>query len=217
MQLLDQYIKDAESKWLMNLHSYCKSLFEKTNIPSHDHTHHLRVWKYAKDILKSLNKSGNIDFNLVEESLIACIFHDTGLTKTLNEFHGLESKIICLQYFEQNKINKPKNLENILFAIENHDDKNYNHNTQQPDSLLSIVCNADDLDAFGKIGIIRYTEIYLLRGIKIDELPDYVIINLDKRFLNFERTYNEFPELLEKHTQRYLITRTFFEDLKNEL
>lgn len=217
MKLLEKHIRDAEHKWLNKLYSHCKSLFNETNIPSHDHTHHLRVWEYAKDILQSINKTYEIDSDLVEACLISSLFHDTGLTKTLNEYHGLESKTICIQYFEQNKIDKPDNFSNILYAIEKHDDKNYNKSNQKADSLLSIICNADDLDAFGKIGIVRYTEIYLLRGLQLDELQNAVITNLDKRFTNFKRIYNNFTELFEKHQQRYLTTRTFFEDLSKEL
>lgn len=73
---------------------------------------------------------------------------------------------ICIQYFEENKLPKPDRFEEILFAIENHDDKDYKQNNTEPNSVFSILCNADDLDAFGKVGIVRYTEIYLLR-----ELP----------------------------------------------
>ena len=129
----------------------------------------------------------------------------------------MESRKICKQYFDENKMKKPNQLEEILYAIEMHDDKDYKLNNNNPGSLLSILCNADDLDAFGKIGIIRYTEIYLLRGININELSQKVIENLDKRFLNFERTYQSFENLHQKHQKRYSITKEFFEQLSKEV
>lgn len=217
MQNLNEYIHQAEQKWLSALSNYCKNLFKDTNIPSHDHSHHLRVWEYSKEILKAISSSFEISYSLVESCLISSLFHDLGLTKTLSELHGLESKNICIQYFEENNIPKPDRFNEILYAIENHDDKDYRIQNQKPDSLLSILCNADDLDAFGKIGIIRYTEIYLLRGINLNELPKSVISNIDKRFLNFERTYQKFTQLYQKHHKRYLITKKFFEELKQEL
>lgn len=217
MQNLNEYIQQAEQKWLSALSNYCKNLFKDTNIPSHDHSHHLRVWEYSKEILEAISSSFEISYSLVESCLIASLFHDIGLTKTLSESHGLESKKICIQYFEEKDIQKPDRFNEILYAIENHDDKDYRIQNQKPDSLLSILCNADDLDAFGRIGIIRYTEIYLLRGINLNELPDSVIKNLDNRFSNFECSYKSFPELHKNHLQRYLTTKKFFEDLKEEL
>jgi HD superfamily phosphodiesterase len=214
---LKNNIQQAEKKYLSVLSNYCASVFNGTNIPSHDHSHHLRVWEYSKEILEAIYNSHQIDYELIESCLIASLFHDTGLTKTLSENHGNEGRKICIQYFEENKLPKPDKFEEILFAIENHDDKDYKQNITEPNSIFSILCNADDLDAFGKVGIVRYTEIYLLRGITLNQLPESVINNLDKRFINFKNTYQNFTKLYEKHHQKYLITRKFFQDLKDEL
>lgn len=216
MTKLEQYIVEAENKWLIRLYNYCQNLFSNKNIPSHDHTHHLRVWEYSKEIIQALDSAHEVNYELIESCLIASIFHDTGLTITLDENHGFESRKICEKYFSENNIETLENFEIILNAIEKHDDKNYKHSHPSPNSVLSIICNADDLDAFGKIGVIRYAEIYLLRGINLNELPDSVIGNLDKRFFNFEKIYKDFSELYEKHKIRYLITRRFFEELQNE-
>jgi hypothetical protein len=145
------------------------------------------------------------------------MFHDTGLTQNLNEFHGKESRKICSEYFDNVQIEKPENFETILHAIEMHDDKDYKLNSTSPRTLLSVLCNADDMDAFGRIGVIRYTEIYLLRGISTNELPHFVIKNLNKRFANFERTYKSHEALYEKHKERYMVTRKFFEKLQEEI
>ena len=217
MNNLEKNIKTAEDKWLNPLFNYCKLLFEKVNIPSHDHSHHVRVWEYSKEILKAIQFKDVVNYDLVESCLISSFFHDTGLTINLNENHGSESKKLCLEYFEKNHIIKPKNFDKILYAIENHDDKDYKNNNHDPNSVLSIICNADDLDAFGNIGVVRYTEIYLLRGINLKDLPSSVIKNLDTRFYNFKRTYKSFTELYEKYKNRYLISRSFFENVMNEL
>lgn len=217
MEILKNHIQSAEKKWLEQLYNYCQKIFVNKKIPSHNHTHHLRVWEYAKEILIAINDSFEISYNLVESCLIASLFHDTGLTKTLDENHGYESKKICENYFKNNNIEIPANFEEILYAIEKHDDKDYKLYNYAPDSVLSILCNADDLDAFGKIGVIRYTEIYLLRGINLNELPKLVIKNLDKRFANFEKTYKSLFELYNNHKNRYLITRKFFEESQKEL
>jgi len=124
--------------------------------------------------------------------------------------------LICENYFDHNNIEKPENFIQILDAIEKHDDKNYT-NKQAPKSILSILCTADDIDAFGLIGVIRYSEIYMLRGLNMNQLSDSVIKNLDKRFTHFESTYKFLPYLYEKQYKKYQITRKFFEALENEI
>jgi len=217
MNNIQYHIKAAEEKWLNTLFSYCKKIFDGKQIISHDHTHHLRVWEYAKEILNAINASNNLDYNFVEATLIASLFHDTGLTQNLNENHGKESSTICSDYFEGNNIEKPANFKEILHAIEMHDDKDYKLNSTSPETVLSVLCNADDMDAFGRIGVLRYTEIYLLRGISPNELPHFVIKNLNKRFANFERTFKSYKSFYEKHKERYMVTRKFFEKLQEEI
>lgn len=217
MNDLKTYIQIAERNWLERIYNYCEKLFIDKKIPSHDHTHHLRVWKYSKEILFTLSSSSVIDTGFIQACLLASFFHDTGLTINLGEIHGKESKEICIRYFEENKLPKPNYFEEILYAIEKHDDKDYKLDNIDPGSILSILCTADDLDAFGNIGVIRYTEIYLLRGFSLAELPNHVIKNLDKRFLNFEKVYRDFSDLYLKHKERYLLTRNFFAALQEEL
>jgi len=213
---LEHNISLIENKYLNTFSNYCMRLFSHSHIPSHDHTHHLRVWKYSKEILRTLSKDYTITDNLIESCLIASMFHDTGLSINHNENHGIESRKICNNFFSENSIPKPKKFNDTLNAIEKHDDKNYKDINSSPETVLSIICNADDLDAFGKIGVIRYTEIYFLRGTNLNDLPKLVIQNLDKRFLNFERTYKQFTNFYEKYKERYLITRVFFQEMIRE-
>jgi len=216
MKDLNQLFLIIEEKRFEKLYLACKELFTKTNIPSHDHEHHKRVWNICKEIIVELNKTKEIDPSLLETCIIASFFHDTGLTKTLSENHGRESRLLCVKYFNENHIEKPENYDLILDAIEKHDDKEYKSKHSDPYSLLSILCSADDLDAFGRIGVVRYTEIYLLRGIELNKLPQAVIDNLDKRFANFKKHYGFIPILYKKYEIQYLITRDFFEEMDKE-
>lgn len=217
MEHLENHILKAENKWLKPLYTNCKSLFTDKKVQSHDHTHHLRVWEYCKEILQAIQHTSNINYNLVESCLMASLFHDVGLTKDISQNHGYESRLMCIRYFEDQQLVKPDHFEEILNAIEKHDDKEYKLKSTALNSITSILCCADDLDAFGNIGVIRYTEIYLLREVALNELPELVIKNIDQRFLNFEKTYKDFPELYTKHKERYWLTRNFFEALKKEL
>ncbi|MGE0090363.1 MAG: HD domain-containing protein [Bacteroidales bacterium] len=217
MTNLSEVIQTVENKWFDHLYGACKQIFNKTPIPSHDHEHHARVWSICKEILAELNNTQKPDCLLVEGCIIASFFHDTGLSINLGENHGKESKIICEKYFDDNQLEKPKNFDLIVEAIEKHDDKEYKNKNTDPYSLLSILCAADDLDAFGRIGIIRYVEIYLMRGINFNELPNAVIENLDKRFANFEKNYQHLPDLYKKYKNQYQIARDFFVELQKEI
>ncbi|MEE4198117.1 MAG: HD domain-containing protein [Bacteroidales bacterium] len=216
MNQTDNKINRAEEKWLMQLFRFCGSVFSKTNIPSHDHHHHFRVWNYCKEIIRELHFKVPVTDELVEGCIVASFFHDTGLSVTLNEYHGKESKKICQGYFRNHDLPVPENFDEILEAIEKHDNKNYPTKNFRPGSLYTILCNADDLDAFGRIGIVRYTEIYLMRGIKLHELTPLVIQNLDKRYRNFKNTYDQYQQLIQKHESRYRLTRKFFEEIQDE-
>lgn len=216
MKNINYLIEKTEQKWLNQLFQNCKDLFSETKIPSHDHTHHFRVWSYCKEIILALHQDVTVNYDLIERCIIAAFFHDTGLTQTLKENHGKESKEICKNYFISNHLDLPVNFNEILLAIEKHDDKNYQLNKNNAGSLFTILCNADDLDAFGNIGIVRYTEIYLMRGVNLRELPSLVIENLDKRFTNFQYSYQNYTNLINKHKSRYRITRKFFEEMQEE-
>ena len=54
---------------------------------------------------------------------------------------------------------------------------------EQP-GILPVLSAADDLDALGIIGIYRYTEIYLLRGIEPEKLGRLVLENVRHRLQN---------------------------------
>jgi len=103
----------------------------------------------------------------------------------------------------------------VLEVIEKHDDKQ--QTAKDKDSLMAILNAADDLDAFGVVGVLRYAEIYLLRDNNLKTLPDRVIKNLDKRFDNFKKAYGDLKSFAAKQKARYSYTRKFYTDLQQEL
>lgn len=209
-------IKEAETKWLNELYTFVSDLFKSTFIPSHNHRHHLRTWQNAKIILSHLTKEKyDFNFNQIEEVLIASLFHDTGLTQTLNEKHGKAGATICQNYFHK-RGNFFPGLNSVLEAIELHENKSFSVKVASPANLVTIISVADDMDAFGIIGIYRYAEIYFMRGISVDELGTQVLHNLQSRFKNIEINYLRFPHFLNEVSIIYNQTKSFYENLKEK-
>ena len=213
-------ISIAEGKWLSLLFNYSKEKFTIKPLPSHDHLHHARVWYYAKQILLALADIGEFySLQEVEAILIAVFFHDIGMTITREKSHGLESRKLCEQFFNAYPALCPVNLDMILKMIENHDDKEYanlNSSFEKP-SVAAILNIADDLDAFGNIGVYRYIEIYHFRGIKREELSLRILPNLETRFQHFEKQLQPLKDVFNKHHRRFEITRKFFVHLETDL
>jgi len=129
--------------------------------------------------------------------------------------HGKHSRDLCIQFLTRNYL--PENdFQDVLTAIENHDRKDYTGNTGAND-LLNILSVADDLDALGFIGIYRYLEIYLTRGINPEELGHMIKENAGKRFDNFIKTFGFTPELVNKQSKRYKILDSFFHEYNNQV
>ncbi len=103
----------------------------------------------------------------------------------------------------------------VLEAIENHDNKEYIDIYRN--DLLTVLSVADDLDAFGFIGIYRYMEIYLIRETDRNNLGLLINTNAGKRFGNFVKTVGKSKKLIEKHKQRYLILDNFFNKYTEQL
>ena len=210
-------ICDAENKYLPLLFDYCRSLFNGNRLPSHNHLHHYRVWQYAKDLLLGLSYEGR-QLSTIEISLLmlAVFFHDTGLTKTLDEDHGLESRKICEKFLIDNPGAFSFKVDEALKAIERHDKKQMyvkNSGDREMD-LLKILSVCDDTDAFGSIGILRYAEIYILRGISINILGTRVLKNMNYRIgLLISQKWIPGP-YLKKHSDRFRYAYDFYEKMK---
>ena len=211
-------ISKAEQQWLKPITSHLLSVYGRVHLPSHDPSHHLRVWAYCKELMHQLVVHEVTLGFTAEQALIASLFHDVGLTVDTSEFHGYQSRLLCEQFFSNNHQQPIEGLEEILYAIEHHDDKRFKNadSMHGPIDLVTLISTADDLDAFGLVGVFRYLEIYALRGIAIEDIPQKVLVNLGNRFANFEQSFGYIPAMLNKHNSRYGITRVFFEEMRND-
>lgn len=222
MEELLSKIHRIETKHLTNLYRHLESIFANVSLPSHDLQHHIRVWLHCRGLLIELHKAGlTITEQLIENALIACFFHDVGLTKTLDEQHGAEGAALCKQYISQIADLSDTQKTSIVKAVELHDDKSVKqHPVTKPDDMLNLgllVSTADDLDALGHIGVFRYTEIYLKRGIGIDQLPRKVMANVRNRFTSFTNAYSSLHRYSDRQRQRYREIMDFFTKLEGEI
>ena len=218
MDNLDSVISKAEQRWLKPITDHLQSVYNSAHLPSHDPSHHLRVWGYCKELLVYLDAhSVSLSFT-AEQVLIASLFHDVGLTVDTGEFHGFQSKLLCEQFFNNNPHLSIEGLEGILYAIEHHDDKRFKGDTPRHKSisLVTLISTADDLDAYGLVGVFRYLEIYAIRGVEIENIPQKVLANLGNRFANFDQSFGFVPALLAKHQIRCSVTKDFFEEMHND-
>ncbi|HDP54380.1 MAG TPA: HD domain-containing protein [Bacteroidetes bacterium] len=215
-------INSVEAKWLSPICSFVKTLYKSAHIPSHDISHHLRVWHICNNLVKRPLISQNLNPAISSEHLIvACLFHDTGLTVDKSERHGYASAKFCSDFFKKTPQLAVDNLRMVLYAIEHHDDKSIqqaNFKDLPPElQLTRILSTADDLDAFGLIGVYRYVEIYVLRGIALHHMPAKVLMNIANRHKNFTNLVGVNTAFYQKHTRRYAVTVDFFKGLQEEL
>lgn len=171
-----------------------------TILYSHDIEHHRRVWKYAGELFLS---AGPDDLH-AEKLIVASYLHDLGMATDRGERHGSASRELCKSFLERNKMDILL-YSDVLDAIANHDDKEYKNPSANNSHLLRILSAADDLDALGHIGVYRYLEIYLARGIDPGIIGYEIIRNASVRFANFESGFVNYPSLVEKHKLRFLI------------
>jgi hypothetical protein len=211
-------IETVEARWYSALYAHCEKLFEGVFLPSHDHLHHDRVWSQARSLLLLLERAGlTIPELLPEQLIITVFFHDTGLTLTSGEEHGRESRLLCEEFFRNSEQSTPQpekeSYRSILHAIENHDDKSPKPSAQYNKivpGLLKLLSTCDDMDAFGMMGIYRYAEIYLLRGIEPEQLPLKVSKNVRNRFENLKANFRELEEFIGVQESRFRQVYDFY-------
>ena len=196
--------------------------FSNFFLPSHDASHHKRVWMHGKEMLTSLFKINPfIDKALIEGLLISVFFHDQGMSLTRKIDHGKISRQLCEKFFDERKLEKPENFTQILNAIESHDIKtNGYYSTIRLDEapeLLTLLSIADDLDALGTIGIYRYAEIFLHRGMDIRKIGSKVLEDVGTRFNNFSKACNLCPDLIKRFNSRYTEIISFFDKYNQQL
>lgn len=218
MSPIDSTLKTVEEKWLNILFTHCKEIFSHAYLPSHDETHHHRVWLFAKQLIRELARANYVfDTNHVEKIILAVFFHDTGISVQTGPKHGKYSREFAEEFFKRSPQKPMDDPDEVLNIIEKHDDKEYPDNgnlaSASPNGLFSIVNTSDDLDAFGITGIYRYAEIYLLRGIEKKDLGEQVLANSKNRFLHFMNRYGFLKQFAEQQRIRFQILQKFYHDL----
>jgi HD superfamily phosphodiesterase len=161
---------------------------------AHQMDHLERVWERAERLGKRLNAD--------MESLVAIVYlHDIGRQYGL-EFHGPKSVEHAKNVLE--RINFPMSKrELVLRAIGTHD---YQTNPSERDSLeAKILYDADKLDAFGDIGIKRFTDKYLIEKRVEMSVPE-MLRGIDARWDTLM-----LPETKELTKDDYLRIKKHFE------
>jgi HD superfamily phosphodiesterase len=213
--LLSEKIATSESKYKKILEDFFISIYSATYLPSHGIDHHRRVWHYAKEILDQLNNHNFvIDQSLTDRLIIACYLHDSGMAVDPGIRHGTEGKKFCERFLRENNLLQ-YDFTDVLQTIENHDNKEYTV-INRPDELQTILSVADDLDAFGFIGIYRYLEIYIKRNKPPLELGSLITANCENRFNNFLATYGFLSLLAGRHSGRYEILNSYFKSYNEQ-
>lgn len=216
----DKLIRQIEEKWLRTLYDQCSKQFSSVHLPSHDETHHLRVWNYAKSLLQyAVKQEVSVSETDIERLMIAVFFHDQGMSQSMSKEHGQISRHICKAFFQTPNMQAPSGFDTILEAIEKHDQKDYSstHKATSDFDIQKLLNIADDLDALGIAGAYRYLEIYLLRNVKIELLSEAILTNLSSRFQHFSDTFAHTPALVKAQSHRYTATRNYFKDLNLQL
>lgn len=201
---ISQNILLAEKEILMPATTRLMSLFINTRLSGHNMDHHLRVWSNAKSIAEALVQKGE-EFSPreIKELMLAALFHDTGMVYDTGEFHGKAGADLFLTFTEFRSFNI--DLKKVALAIEKHDDKSYLQSNEERSSLLTILSAADDMDAFGITGFLRYWEIYLLRKTNIHSMASDIMKNALRRINFFRETWSNLDEILAETERRYEI------------
>lgn len=213
---LEKEIEAAESKFRQALENFFIEKWGDTKLASHDLTHHQRVWSNARSLLYEIQASEPEKIILAADKLlIACYLHDLGMAIDPGERHGIHSSKLVKEFIGLNGL-QLSHFTEVIEAVENHDNKK--STVLAADfNLSTLLASADDLDAFSYIGIYRYLEIYLARGIHPQHIGFEIIKNAGKRFANFEVTFKGYRKLIDKQRKRYLILYKFFEGYNREI
>jgi HD superfamily phosphodiesterase len=209
-------VESAELQFKQILEDFFVAIYDEKSLSSHGIDHHRRVWNNAKELLAIKSETGNkFPFDFTSKLIIACYLHDIGMSVDSGIRHGRHSRNLCADFLS--KCSLPlMEFEDLLETIENHDNKEYTGNSEG-NELLTILSVADDLDAFGFWGIYRYSEIYLIRGIRPDLLGEKIIENAAKRFDHFKRNFGSNNSLVHKHQDRFNILIRFFKEFNKQV
>jgi HD superfamily phosphodiesterase len=218
---ISEQIASAEEKWLEEVGPFVSNLFEETFLPSHDQNHARRVWSLCKRLLLELEDYDSLaDQGLVEGLLLASWFHDTGMVDDPGEKHGVYGGEIFERFIGEHpmreaRLRKDSRLyKEVRHVIKNHDTKGRSLYPElkpgKSPAMMAILSIADDLDALGTVGIYRYSEIYLKRGLPPSLLGIKVLSNVRRRFKNILESCAAFPTLMVSYRDNYLRIEQFF-------
>ncbi|MBK9391393.1 MAG: HD domain-containing protein [Bacteroidetes bacterium] len=208
-------IHSVENSLKKPIESFFVTVYPTDYLTSHGLEHHRRVWEYAKEIISTSGYKTDIDLQFLRELIVACFFHDIGMAINHGINHGVTSLEKTTEFMKFSMMN-PSEFPDALKAIEYHDDKDYS-SPLKTNRILEILSIADDLDAFGFTGILRYSDIYLRRGVKTDDLGILIRKNAFRRFENFLRNKNFSDGFIKKHTERFEILDRFFKKYNEEI
>ena len=198
--MFQKRIAEAEQRWLPLIRPYLREVFRGIPLPSHGLQHHLRVWANAAGLLENLEPEA--DYEMVEATLVACMFHDAGLAEEPGPLHGRKSREMCEEFLSRMNIRGSSRQGEMLRAIEKHDAKTAGNGEAfvrgKTPGILAILSVADDLEALGTMGIYRYAEIYLHRGIPLEKLGLMILENAFIRRRNLLRYATALPGLRER-------------------
>ena len=192
----------AEEELLDSAMRRLNNIFLNSSLTGHGCDHHLRVWKNAARITEALSQNGyELTPGEIRALLLASLFHDSGMIYETGEQHGPAGAKLFLSFNEFR--NRGIDLQRVARAIENHDDKRYLNGTGHRYSIETILTTADDMDAFGIIGFLRYMEIYSHRRVSPQSLPQDIIKNASSRLSNFIKTWSDLDNILSETRTRY--------------
>ena len=212
----DDLISKAELLYKEKLESWFIHIFSDTNLPSHDITHHRRVWCYTKKLIRTLSESRyDLAKDLPSKLIIASYLHDSGMAIDRGPKHGTYSREFCLRFFIEYNLDI-ENFSDVPEVISLHDDKEYIYKGS-PTDLITILSVSDDLDALGLTGIYRYSEIYIERGTDLKKLGDLVLKNIASRYNHFIESFGFDKQLVKKHKKRYNEVVNFFEEYNKQV
>lgn len=193
----------AEDKWKDQVIQYASELYKDQWIPSHNLAHHERVWLNACKLSEEIKSEDELYY---EKLLLACYFHDLGLLFDKSEIHGKISRDLCQEFLAKNTEKVSFDVSIVLEAIEKHDNKDVQ--TDRLDNLVyQVLMAADDLDAFGAIGVYRYIEIYLVRGLETDKIAGNILSNASNRRNNLLLFSEKLPFAKELFVPSYRILK----------
>lgn len=143
---------------------------EELHSPVHQMDHLDRVWKRCEKIGERVGAD-------LEILVAAAYLHDIGRQYGL-ELHGEKSAEYAAQVLERIDFPSEKR-ECVLNAIAMHD---YQTNPAERKSIESkVLYDADKLDAFGDVGIKRFTQKYLVEKRMKMTIPE-MLASIDRRW-----------------------------------